>query len=63
MSDRRFKGGQWTVAVSGLEVIFKILCFIAKLIIYHMTIDKPIDRKEKKRLEKELEVIRYGEDW
>lgn len=59
MTDERFSGGQWRISVKGLDLIFKVLCLICKIMIYRLPVRDSIDngwvnsfREELKELEK-----------
>lgn len=53
MTDKRFTGGRWTVSVSGLDLIFKVLCLIAKIMIWNTT-----DRSRVDEFEEELNELK-----
>ena len=49
---------QWrTVRVMGIEHIFKILCLIAKIMIYRLPVRDSIDRMRVDNFERELKEI------
>ena len=54
MTDERFRGGQWKVRVMGLDLIFKVLCLIAEIMIYRLPIRDSIDRSYVDRFEERL---------
>ena len=58
MTKKRFTGGNFQVSVTGLDLIFKVLCLICKIMIYRLPVRDSIDRVNvdefKERL-KELE--------
>ena len=57
MTEKRFKGGQWKVSVVGLDLIFKVLCLIVKIMIYHLPVDDCIDRMIVDDFKKELKEL------
>ena len=57
MTEKRFKGGQWKVSVVGIDLIFKVLCLIAKIMIYRLPVRDSIDRTRVDRFEDELNEI------
>lgn len=54
MRDKRFENGTWDVTVSGLDLIFAVLCLIAKIMIYRLPVRDSIDRGNVNEFEKEL---------
>lgn len=54
MKDKRFENGTWDVTVAGLDLIFAVLCLIAKIIIYRLPVRDSVDRKNVNKFEKEL---------
>ena len=57
MTDERFRGGNWQVRVSGLDLIFKVLCLIAKIMIYRLPVRDSIDRQRVDNFKEELEDL------
>lgn len=55
--DERFKGGKWRITVVGLDLIFAVLCLIAKIMIYRLPVRDSIDRKRVDKFEKELKDL------
>lgn len=54
MNDKRFTGGNFQVSVTGLELIFKVLCLICKIMIYRLPIRDSIDRDNVKKFKEQL---------
>ena len=57
MTDKRFTGGQWKVRVMGLDLIFKVLCLIAEIMIYRLPIRDSIDESRVDRFKERLEDL------
>ena len=57
MTDERFTGGQWKVRVMGLDLIFKVLCLIAEIMIYRLPIRDSIDESRVNRFKERLEDL------
>lgn len=57
MTDERFTGGQWKVRVMGLDLIFKVLCLIAEIMIYRLPIRDSIDESRVDRFKERLEDL------
>lgn len=57
MTAKRFKGGQWKISVVGLDLIFKVLCLIAKIMIYRLPVNDSIDRKRVDNFKEELKEL------
>lgn len=57
MTDERFKGGNWKVSVIGLDLIFKILCLICKIMIYKLPIHDSIDKSYVNDFKEELKEL------
>ena len=55
--NERFKGGQWKVSVVGLDLIFKVLCLIAKIMIYRLSVRDSIDRMRVDNFKEELKEL------
>lgn len=52
------KEGQWrTVRVMGIEYIFKVLCLIAKIMIYRLPVKDSIDRMRVDNFKEELKEL------
>lgn len=60
MIDERFKYINHT-SVEGLDLIFKILCLICKIMIYRLPVRDSCDNVNVKRFKKELEVLEKGD--
>lgn len=58
MTDERFTGGQWKVRVMGLDLIFKVLCLIAEIMIYRLPIRDSIDESRVGRFKERLEDLK-----
>ena len=56
MTDKRFRYLNHT-SVEGLDLIFKVLCLMCKIMIYRLPVGDSIDRIRVKRFEDELEEI------
>lgn len=57
MTEKRFKGGQWNVSVVGLDLIFKVLCLIAKIMIYRLPVRDSIDYGNVKEFKEQLKEL------
>lgn len=57
MTDKRFTGGKWRITVLGLDLIFAVLCLIAKIMIYRLPVRDSVDRKNVNRFIEELEGL------
>ena len=57
MTEKRFKGGQWKVTVVGLDLIFKVLCLIAKIMIYRLPVRDSIDNVRVNNFKEELKEL------
>lgn len=57
MTAKRFKGGQWKVSVVGLDLIFKVLCLIAKIMIYRLPVRDSIDSGHVNDFKEELKEL------
>ena len=57
MTDKRFTGGQWRITVLGLDLIFAVLCLIAKIMLYQSLVRDSVDRKYYERFSEELEDL------
>ena len=57
IENKRFKGGQWKVSVVGLDLIFKVLCLIAKIMIYRLPVRDSIDRMRVDNFKEELKEL------
>jgi hypothetical protein len=58
LTDERFTGGQWKVRVMGLDLIFKVLCLIAEIMIYRLPIRDSIDESRVDRFKERLEDLK-----
>lgn len=58
MTDKRFSGGKWRITVLGLDLIFAVLCLIAKIMIYRLPVRDSVDRVRKDKFIKELERLK-----
>lgn len=56
MSDKRFRYLNHT-SVEGLDLIFKVLCLMCKIMIYRLPVQDSIDRKRVNRFKDELNEI------
>lgn len=56
MSDKRFRYLNH-ISVEGLDLIFKVLCLMCKIMIYRLPVQDSIDRKRVNRFEDELNEI------
>ena len=61
MTDERFKGGNWKVSVIGLELIFKVLCLIAKIMIYRLPVRDSIDKLHVNNFKEELNGLQMND--
>ena len=57
MSEKRFTGGQWKVSVTGLDLIFKVLCLICKIMIYRLPVRDSIDRDNVDEFKEQLKEL------
>jgi hypothetical protein len=57
MTDKRFTGGQWKVRVVGLDLIFKVLCLICKIMIYKLPVRDSIDRANVDEFKEQLKEL------
>ena len=58
MTDKRFEGNvNWKVSVRGLDLIFKILCLICRIMIYKLPERNSIDKINVKRFRDELKEL------
>ena len=57
MTDERFRGGNWRVSVVGLDLIFKILCLIAEIMIYRLPTRDSIDKLHKDEFKERLREL------
>ena len=57
MTDKRFTGGNWRVSVIGLDLIFKVLCLICKIMIYRLPVMDSIDSQNVDEFKKELKEL------
>lgn len=57
MTKKQFKGGQWKVSVVGLDLIFKVLCLIAKIMIYRLPVRDSIDYGNVREFKKQLKEL------
>ena len=57
MTDKRFSGGKWRITVLGLDLIFAVLCLIAKIMLYQSLVRDSVDRKYYERFSEELEDL------
>lgn len=57
MSGKKFKGGQWKVSVAGLDLIFKVLCLIAKIMIYRLPVRDSIESSYVNDFKEELKEL------
>lgn len=57
MTDKRFSGGKWRITVLGLDLIFAVLCLIAKIMIYRLPVRDSIDRTRVDRFKEELDDL------
>jgi hypothetical protein len=56
--DKRFEGNvNWKVSVRGLDLIFKVLCLICKIMIYRLPVRDSIDRVSVDKFIKQLEEL------
>lgn len=58
MTDKRFSGGKWRITVLGLDLIFAVLCLIAKIMIYRLPVRDSIDRGYVNGFKEELEDLK-----
>ena len=56
MTDERFKYG-YKVSVQGLDLIFKVLCLICKIMIYRLPVRDSIDRETVDEFREELKEL------
>lgn len=57
MTEKRFKGGTWDITVLGLDLIFAVLCLIAKIMIYRLPVRDSVDRTSVNKFKQELEDL------
>lgn len=57
MTDKRFTGGNWRVSVIGLDLIFKVLCLICKIMIYRLPVRDSIDEDWVDSFKEELKEL------
>jgi len=58
MTDKRFVGNvNWKVSVKGLDLIFKVLCLICKIMIYKLPVRDSIDRVHVDDFKEELKEL------
>lgn len=57
MTEKRFKGGQWKISVVGLDLIFKVLCLIAKIMIYRLSVRDSIDYDNVREFKEQLKEL------
>lgn len=57
MTDKRFTGGNWRVSVTGLDLIFKVLCLICKIMIYRLPVRDSIDSQNVDEFKQELKEL------
>ena len=58
MTDKRFEGNvNWKVSVKGLDLIFKVLCLICRIMIYRLPVRDSIDRETVDKFRKELREL------
>lgn len=58
MTEKRFSGGKWRITVIGLDLIFAVLCLIAKIMIYRLPVRDSIDRENVNMFKEELEDLK-----
>ena len=58
MTEKRFKGGQWKVSVVGLDLIFKVLCLIAKIMIYRLPVRDSVDESYVDEFKEQLKELK-----
>lgn len=57
MTKKQFKGGQWKVSVAGLDLIFKVLCLIAKIMIYRLPARDSIEYSNVREFKEQLKEL------
>lgn len=57
MTGKRFTGGNFRVSVIGLDLIFKVLCLICKIMIYRLPIRDSIDRSRVDEFKEQLKEL------
>lgn len=57
MSGKRFTGGNFQVSVTGLELIFKVLCLICKIMIYRLPVMDSIDKMNVDEFKEQLKEL------
>ena len=58
MTDKRFDGNvNWKVSVRGLDLIFKVLCLICKIMIYRLPVRDTIDRDNVNEFKEQLKEL------
>ena len=61
LTDKRFYSGvNWKVSVKGLDLIFKVLCLICRIMIYRLPVRDSIDRYRKDSFKEELKELENG---
>lgn len=57
MTNEKFTGGNWRVSVIGLDLIFAVLCLIARIMIYRLPVRDSIDKSRVEHFKLDLEEI------
>ena len=58
MTDKRFEGNvNWKVSVRGLDLIFKVLCLICRIMIYRLPVRDSIDSENVNEFKEELREL------
>ena len=58
MADKRFYDNvNWKVSVKGLDLIFKVLCLICRIMIYRLPVNDSIDSQNVDKFRKELKEL------
>ena len=60
MTDKRFRYLNHT-SVEGLDLIFKVLCLMCKIMIYRLPVRDSVDRKDVRSFMKKLKEIEGGD--
>ena len=60
LTDERFTGGNWRITVIGLDLIFKVLCLICRIMIYRLPVRDSIDRDNIDDFREELKELENG---
>ena len=58
MADKRFYDNvNWKVSVKGLDLIFKVLCLICRIMIYRLPVRDSIDSENVNEFKEELKEL------